>query len=225
MEVQKMIIMSVKEMIIYFLVGLGIGVSITVLGYKYHDNRYDEKLYSGRRDMVVCLFASLLSGTAMILFIGYDYSVIRAVSLVILLSSLLVISKIDMLHKVIPNKILIALLLVKVLVMFVELCLYKESFAVLVMKALLGVFYGTVVFIVIRLFSKKSIGMGDIKLFAIIGLYIGNGSIIPALFVSSFIALIYGTIMLAKKAISKKDTMSFGPFIAAGTIIVMILGI
>ena len=34
-----------------------------------------------------------------------------------------------------------------------------------------------------------------------------------------------GSTNLPRKAISKKDTMSFGPFIAAGTIVTMILGI
>ena len=115
--------------------------------------------------------------------------------------------------------------MIRVLTIGGEIFIDKADVMVIVLSSVLGIVYGSVIFLVIRLFSKDSIGMGDIKLFSVIGFYIGSTAILPAMFITSIFALVYGVVMIARKAISKKDTMSFGPFIAAGTIVTMILGI
>ena len=159
------------------------------------------------------------------LFTIYGYTLLHSVSLIILLSALIGISRIDKKHRIIPSRILLVLFMIRVLTIGGEIFIDKADVMVIVLSSVLGIVYGIVIFLVIRLFSKDSIGMGDIKLFSVIGFYIGSTAILPAMFITSIFALVYGVVMIARKAISKKDTMSFGPFIAAGTIVTMILGI
>lgn len=72
--------------------------------------------------------------------------------------------------------------------------------------------------------TEDAMGMGDVKLFAPIGLFLGWKLCLAALFVSVLLA---GTISLTLIIIRKKgrkDTIPFGPFIVSGTYIIMIFG-
>ncbi len=68
-----------------------------------------------------------------------------------------------------------------------------------------------------RILKKESLGGGDIKLFAVVGLYLG---LIPTLF-CIMIACITGLVAVV---ICKKGTISFGPFIAVGTYFMLLWG-
>ena len=221
----NVLMISLTDVIINSIIGILVWVIMSLLIGRYYQNRFENKMITGKTDVVLSILSGLLAGTVMALFTIYGYSLVHSVSLIILLSALLGISRIDKRHQIIPNMILLILLMIRVLTISLEIFVDKADMMVIFLTSLLGAVYGSVVFLLIRLFSKDSIGMGDIKLFAVIGLYIGSSAILPALFLTSVFALVYGVVMIAKKAISKKDTMSFGPFIAAGTIVTMILGI
>ena len=64
-------------------------------------------------------------------------------------------------------------------------------------------------------------GMGDIKLFAALGIYLGIHGIVYNIFLSCFIGSIVGIILLSMKKMKKEEAIPFGPYI----IIVAILQI
>ena len=68
--------------------------------------------------------------------------------------------------------------------------------------------------------NKESLGDGDIKLMAVIGLAMGFLNSFISLFVSSCIALIYSLIIMSR---NKDGMIPFGPFIIFGTMIVLFL--
>ena len=68
-----------------------------------------------------------------------------------------------------------------------------------------------------RILKKESLGGGDIKLFAVVGLYLG---FIPSLF-CVMIASVTG---LLAAMIKKSGSISFGPFIAVGTYFMLLWG-
>lgn len=224
-NLNEVMVINVSDLVRNSIMGILIWIMTALIIKKYYETRFEEKMFKGKKDIGFNIISGIFAGAAMALFTFYGYSVIHSVSLLILLSALLGIGKIDKKHKIIPNAILMTLLMIRIMLIAGEIFVDGSDLIVVLLSSALGVVYGTVVFLVIRLFSKESIGMGDIKLFAVIGLYIGSTAILPALFVASLLALIYGVVMIARKAISKKDTMSFGPFIAAGTIVVMVLGV
>ena len=64
---------------------------------------------------------------------------------------------------------------------------------------------------------KGSIGFGDIKLFLVMGLFLGMEVCWSAVFSALVISLVVALFLLATKKKSRKDTMPFGPAIVMGT--------
>lgn len=69
-----------------------------------------------------------------------------------------------------------------------------------------------------------TMGGGDIKLFALIGLFLGWKLTILAMYTSFLIGALLGIILLITKRGKKKDFMAFGPAIAIGSTITMFYG-
>ena len=55
--------------------------------------------------------------------------------------------------------------------------------------------------------------MGDIKLFAALGIYLGIHGIIYNIFLSCFLGSIVGIILLSLNKMKKEDAIAFGPYI------------
>ncbi|MBP5174049.1 MAG: prepilin peptidase [Clostridia bacterium] len=76
----------------------------------------------------------------------------------------------------------------------------------------------TVALLGIRLFSKKGLGGGDVKLMSCLSLCFGLRGIFPLLFVSFILSALYGILMLAVKKAKMKDSFPLAPFLLAGTL-------
>lgn len=79
-------------------------------------------------------------------------------------------------------------------------------------------------FLLAHFISKGGIGMGDVKLFAVIGCYVGSRSIMSAAFLSVLSGAVYCIVMLLLKKIKLKEEIPFAPFIFVGTMLTMALG-
>lgn len=94
---------------------------------------------------------------------------------------------------------------------------------------LLGALVGGVALYVVAilgelLFKKESMGGGDIKLAAMVGAFVGWKGVLLSLFLAVLVGAIAG-IMLMMRGLKKRwDHIPFGPFIAAGTFLVVFWG-
>jgi leader peptidase (prepilin peptidase)/N-methyltransferase len=61
--------------------------------------------------------------------------------------------------------------------------------------------------------GQIGLGGGDIKLFAVLGIYLGPIAIMQNIFLSCFLGAIVGIIMIAIKRLKKENPIPFGPFI------------
>jgi len=68
-------------------------------------------------------------------------------------------------------------------------------------------------------------GMGDVKLAALLGLYLGS-SVAPALFVALVTGTVVGVAIMARKGTQegRKTAIPFGPFLAVGGIVGLLAG-
>ena len=66
-------------------------------------------------------------------------------------------------------------------------------------------------------------GMGDIKLFSVLGFCLGPFASLSICSGSLLGAGLYAAVLLALKRIKRKDRIAFGPFIAAATIVLFFL--
>ena len=83
---------------------------------------------------------------------------------------------------------------------------------------------GLILFLIAYFLSRKSIGLGDVKLAAVLGWYLGLALIWWDLVVGLFLAGLYSVVQLVRKKLNLKDSIPLVPFLAAGTILVVLLG-
>ena len=72
---------------------------------------------------------------------------------------------------------------------------------------------------------KNSIGFGDIKIFAVLGLFLGISGIFSAVFFSLVVSFVIACYVLITKKKGRKDTIPFGPAIVLGTYLSLFLSI
>jgi leader peptidase (prepilin peptidase)/N-methyltransferase len=61
--------------------------------------------------------------------------------------------------------------------------------------------------------GQVGLGGGDIKLYAVLGIYLGPIGVMQNIFMSCFLGAIVGLILMAIKVIKKENPIPFGPFI------------
>lgn len=133
------------------------------------------------------------------------------------------VSYIDIKERIIPNKIILSLFAIRIGFLAYELVIAFDSLKLVLVSPLLGMIIGGGIILLAMLISRKSIGMGDVKLFAIIGLFVGSKSIIPTLFCTFFFSAMFGLILLFFKKAKIKDTMPMAPFATAGILVNFVL--
>jgi leader peptidase (prepilin peptidase) / N-methyltransferase len=81
------------------------------------------------------------------------------------------------------------------------------------------------VFFVIAVAYPGGMGLGDVKLAAVLGLFLGR-SVALAIFVALLLGLGLGVGIMAKKGIAegRKTAVPFGPFLAAGAVVAILVG-
>ncbi|MBM3265236.1 MAG: prepilin peptidase, partial [candidate division Zixibacteria bacterium] len=127
---------------------------------------------------------------------------------------------IDFEHKIIPNKITYP-----GTVLGVGLSLFRSDFIWL--DSLTGIPVGAGLLLVVRflgslLFRKEAMGLGDVKLMAVIGAFAGWQAAILSIFLGSIVGTLYSIPLLIKEARTGRRTthvISFGPFLAIGGLI------
>jgi leader peptidase (prepilin peptidase)/N-methyltransferase len=76
----------------------------------------------------------------------------------------------------------------------------------------------------VALAYPRGMGMGDVKLAAVMGLYLGR-SVAPALLIGFAAGSIFGLALIARHgAAARKQAVPFGPFLALGGVIALLVG-
>lgn len=149
----------------------------------------------------------------------YEVSIVKQLKLLSLIHVILASATVDWKIQKIPNRFLIIALVIRCFVFIFEFFdSPKIGFQILIDSGIGALVIG-LFFLVILLISKNSIGMGDVKLFAIMGLFQGLWGAVNSVFFSLLVAFFYSIVLLVTKKKSRKDTISFGPCILLGTIV------
>lgn len=138
------------------------------------------------------------------------------------ISSLIVITFIDIDHKIIPDIITLPGILIGILASFV---LATVTFKDALLGFLIG---GGSLWLVAVGYSlithKDGMGGGDIKLLAMIGTFIGWKGVILTIFISSIVGTCVGITLILIKGKNLKFAIPFGPFLSIGAIIYIFFG-
>ena len=157
----------------------------------------------------------------LIIYLIYGLS-IQTLIYIILASSLIIISFIDLNEQIVPDVIsLPGIVLGFIISFFVSYISFVNS--------ALGILAGGGIILIIGLagsviFKKEAMGGGDVKLAAMIGAFLGWRYIIISLFLGFFLGAIVGIILILSKIKSREDVVPFGPFIVLGSLITLLWG-
>lgn len=157
-------------------------------------------------------------------FLMFSYSILKCVRYLVLLAATFVIAWIDRHERRIPNRILLILLGIRAVLLVGEWTLVPSMGLSLLISSLMGMLIGGGLFLLAYFISRGGVGMGDVKLFAVIGTYMGTGSIMALVFITALAAALYSIIMLILKKIKLKEEIPFAPFVLVGIILTMALG-
>jgi leader peptidase (prepilin peptidase)/N-methyltransferase len=77
---------------------------------------------------------------------------------------------------------------------------------------------------VVALAYPRGMGMGDVKLAGVMGLYLGK-AVAPALLIGFAVGALYGLALIARHgSAARKQAVPFGPFLALGGIVALFVG-
>lgn len=126
------------------------------------------------------------------------------------------LAKVDYHEKKIPNKIVLALLLFRLGFLAYEVFSNLDYWKTVVVYPVLGAIIGGVIMAIAMLLSRKGVGMGDVKMFIVIGAFVGSSEIIATMFYTFLISAVGGIGLIIFKKASVKDSVPMAPFACAG---------
>lgn len=171
--------------------------------------------YCGSKYSVQYPFIELLNGVFYVLvYLKYGFN-IESILYCILCSVLIVVSMIDLKHKIIPDSLNIIGLIIGIIFIILDksLLFYK----------LIGLGIGLGLFLAIAVVTN-AMGGGDIKLMAVLGLIFGVKGVLFISLFSFVLGAIISIVLLILKIKSRKDEIPFGPFISLAALIYIFFG-
>ncbi len=169
---------------------------------------------------VLCLLTAALFGLAT----ARAPSGWELAPLLLLAAALVGLSAIDLEHLVLPNRLVYptgaALLVLLAAAAGAEGAWPAFGRAVLAGGLAVLVMTGLV------LCSPGGLGMGDAKLAGVVGLalgWIGWGSLVAGLFLAFAASAVVGLVLVVTRRRTRHDALAFGPFLALGTLVVLLV--
>ena len=99
----------------------------------------------------------------------------------------------------------------------------KEEMKDILKNDLIGFVIGFVFLALVSFVTKGSLGFGDVKLFGIIGITAGSFGTYSTLLISLIASLIVSLVFITIKKMDRKSAFPFGPCIALGYIVSILL--
>jgi leader peptidase (prepilin peptidase)/N-methyltransferase len=186
--------------------------------------------------LTACIFAFILYRSLNLYKFPHDIFLFL-IKGCIFASFLIVISIIDFQFMLIPNKVVYPGLAVGFLFAIYETIIKRNKD--IIISDVLGAVAGAVIILLIALlgtyaFKKEAMGMGDISLMAMIGMFVGFwqrsgmiGFIIPVILtiiLGSILGSVIGLILILLKRKKSDSQIPFGPFLSIGGLITILYG-
>ena len=156
--------------------------------------------------------------------IGLGFLVVSA-----MVSLMLVVALIDLEHRLILNRVIYTAILVLLLLapFWPEMGISREFPGIpgllgSLINSLAAGFGAFLIFLIIFLVHPQGMGGGDSKLAGVVGLWVGYPGVIVALPIAVVAAGIFAIFLLSFSKMKRRDTIPFGPFLAASAIITFV---
>lgn len=192
-------------------------------------NRYRTKksrmpaVFSGRKTVCllgVCEFVFFF----FMVYLCRDIHVLDWCKLILLLGVLAVAAVIDWRYHIIPNKVVLAALAGRIVLYVPEFIWRRDLMKPILLSSLAGFLFGFGLMFVLAVLSRHALGYGDVKLFGVIGLYLGLLPTYQVLLYGLIASAAAGIFLLLVRKKGKKYRMPFAPAVLAGYFVVLLFG-
>jgi len=194
--------------ILMFIIGLIIG---SILNFIIEKISYSITKNKRKTAKVVI---PIICGLAFeVLFLRFGFTIILAKAIVMTVI-LIIISFIDLHHRIIPNFMIVIALVIGIIFSFIA----KTS----LIDTILGMIAGGGILFLLAL-VPNAMGGGDIKLMFAIGAFLGLNRTLWALLLAFIISSIISIVLILLKIKGTKDYIPFGPFLSLGSFISLLI--
>ena len=143
------------------------------------------------------------------------------VSRLILVAILVALFGIDLEHQILPNSITLPGIIVVLMFSFIAPPGWKDALLGALLGA--GVLYGiAAAYYAVR--REEGLGMGDVKMLAMIGAFLGWKAVLVTMVLSSFSGAAIGLALISAQRGGMKLALPFGTFLAVGAVAAMLAG-
>jgi leader peptidase (prepilin peptidase)/N-methyltransferase len=194
--------------ILIFIFGMIVGV---ILNYLIESIAYS--IDKSRRKAINFLIPVICAFSFEILFLRLGVTVLLAKALAIT-AILIIISFIDLRYRIIPDFIVVLTLVIGVI--------FSVATRNNITDTVLGMLCGGGVLFLISLLPN-AMGGGDIKFMFAAGAFLGLQRTVWALLLAFIFSSIFSIVLILAKIIGTKDYIPFGPFLAVGSYISLLI--
>ncbi|BCZ45574.1 hypothetical protein psyc5s11_16410 [Clostridium gelidum] len=194
--------------VVIFIIGLIIG---SILNFIIEKISYS---ITKNKKKTAKIVIPIICGLAFeVLFVRFGFTIILAKAIVMTVI-LIIISFIDLQHKIIPDFMVVIALVIGIIFSFIA----KTSF----IDTILGMIAGGGILFLLAL-VPNAMGGGDIKLMFAIGAFLGLNRTLWALLLAFIISSIISIVLILLKIKGTKDYIPFGPFLSLGSFISILI--
>ncbi|MCX8030878.1 MAG: prepilin peptidase [Thermodesulfovibrionales bacterium] len=141
------------------------------------------------------------------------------------LSSMIVITFIDLDFQIIPDLITLPGILLGLLsATLIMPDPFDLNENVGFSNSIIGLLLGGGLFFLIAVLSRGGMGGGDIKMMAMVGAFLGWKAVLMVTFIGSLVGSVFGIFLMLFKGKGRKTKVPFGPFLSFGSIVTLFLG-
>ncbi|MBT2594418.1 A24 family peptidase [Arthrobacter sp. ISL-72] len=136
-----------------------------------------------------------------------------------------VLSRIDLQHKLLPNRIVVPALGIGLTLLLLDAGLNQRWGNLLL--AVVGCVATFMIFLILALISPRGMGMGDVKLSAPLGLYLGYlsvGHLILGIALGFIVGAVTSVLLVTAGIAARKTSLPFGPSMFTGCMLVVLWG-
>lgn len=177
--------------------------------------------FKGKTLIMITIFCFVITFATQI-SLNINATLVSCIKLYGLLLIVLCAGLIDYKKRIIPNQLILIGLVFRVGIYVYEI-FFTENIKAVFINDLIGFAIGFVFLALVSIITKGSLGFGDAKLFGVIGITSGAFCTYSTLLVSLVLSVIVSIVSIARKKMGRKDSFPFGPCIAMGYVISVLL--
>lgn len=143
----------------------------------------------------------------------------------VFVAAMVAVAVIDLEHFIVPNRLVAATLALSVPLLALASLLGGEWSSL--GTALLGGLAAGTALLLVNLASPQGMGMGDVKLAVVLGLFLGwidLGHVLLGLFLGFLFGAVGGVVLIVLKQRTRRDHVPFAPYLAGGAVVAVLAG-